>query len=213
MQIVVNAARRIPAQTNEHRWQRATVRRLYEAGYTPILAGAAKEDPACLSDFGATNLDIQTFDPSTGIDLVKQVPNFVHGSILEMPFPDASFRLVVLTEVMEHLRPHRALQALKEARRVMSPDGRLVISFPIDPRPIESQHSPPVYTEFVEGCFASHVEQWTDDRWLPMIAEVGLCEEKRDYLTYVLGGVVLGGRGLVLKRREHTASDPSATHS
>jgi len=45
-----------------------------------------------------------------------------------LPFPSASFDVVVFTEVMEHLRfPGKAL---KELRRVLKPDGRLVGSVP-----------------------------------------------------------------------------------
>jgi SAM-dependent methyltransferase len=45
-----------------------------------------------------------------------------------LPFEDASFDVVVFTEVMEHLRfPHRALV---EIRRVLKPAGRLIGSVP-----------------------------------------------------------------------------------
>ena len=44
------------------------------------------------------------------------------------PFPDGAFDLVVMTEVVEHLADPRA--ALREARRVLAREGRLVVTFP-----------------------------------------------------------------------------------
>jgi SAM-dependent methyltransferase len=45
-----------------------------------------------------------------------------------LPFPDASFELVFMTEVIEHLvRPDRAME---DVRRVLTPDGHLILSTP-----------------------------------------------------------------------------------
>jgi ubiquinone/menaquinone biosynthesis C-methylase UbiE len=53
---------------------------------------------------------------------------FERASCLEIPAPDASFELVVAFEIIEHLQDWRAF--LREARRVLSPDGRLLVSTP-----------------------------------------------------------------------------------
>ncbi len=45
-----------------------------------------------------------------------------------LPYPDASFDLVLLTEVIEHLENHRA--AICELARVLRPGGRLVLTTP-----------------------------------------------------------------------------------
>lgn len=44
------------------------------------------------------------------------------------PFPDSRFDVVVMTEVIEHLA--RPDVAFAEARRVLTPNGRLVVTFP-----------------------------------------------------------------------------------
>lgn len=187
--------------TQEHTWQRVTVGQLAAEGYTPILNIACKEDPAGLADFGATNLDIQQFDPSLGVDLTKQVPNFVHGDACNLPFPEKSFRLTVHGEFIEHCEFDKAVEALSSAKRVLADDGRMVLSFPLDPRPLEAQHSPPVFTEFVKGCWAGHVTVWDEALREKLYAKVGLEEVRRDYLRYVLGGICLSGRGLILKKK------------
>ncbi len=45
---------------------------------------------------------------------------FTHGSVLALPFEDASFQTVVSTDCMEHLAPEDVPKALKEIHRVAS---------------------------------------------------------------------------------------------
>lgn len=45
---------------------------------------------------------------------------FTHGSVLSLPFEDASFQTVVSTDCMEHLAPEDVPKALKEIHRVAS---------------------------------------------------------------------------------------------
>lgn len=46
-----------------------------------------------------------------------------------LPFPDESFDLVLFMEILEHLRLN-PLHALREVRRVLKPNGRIVLSTP-----------------------------------------------------------------------------------
>jgi len=54
----------------------------------------------------------------------------VRGSAYNIPFPDESFRTVLLLEVIEHME--RPWEALKEIRRVLWPGGKLIVLFPND---------------------------------------------------------------------------------
>jgi GT2 family glycosyltransferase/ubiquinone/menaquinone biosynthesis C-methylase UbiE/glycosyltransferase involved in cell wall biosynthesis/uncharacterized coiled-coil protein SlyX len=62
---------------------------------------------------------------------------FRQGSVVALDFPDASFDVVVSFETIEHLSEQA--QMLAEIRRVLRPDGVLVISSPN--RPIYSEES------------------------------------------------------------------------
>ncbi len=52
----------------------------------------------------------------------------IEGSVLEMPFADGSFDLAVSLDVIEHLEDD--LGALRELRRVVAPDGALLLTVP-----------------------------------------------------------------------------------
>lgn len=53
---------------------------------------------------------------------------FLHGSATAIPLPDASVDLVVSFETLEHL--HEQDEMLGEIRRVLRPNGRLIMSSP-----------------------------------------------------------------------------------
>lgn len=61
--------------------------------------------------------------PIEGMPIDEGV-DLTHG----LPYPDESFDLVVLTEVIEHLENHRA--ALGEVARVLRPGGHLILTTP-----------------------------------------------------------------------------------
>lgn len=57
------------------------------------------------------------------------LPHLSIGNIEErLPFENASFEVVVMMEVVEHLV--RPWQVLREARRILAPHGTLLLSFP-----------------------------------------------------------------------------------
>lgn len=50
------------------------------------------------------------------------------GDVCAMPFPDGEFDLVLATDIIEHVDDDAA--ALREIRRVLKPDGRVLITVP-----------------------------------------------------------------------------------
>ena len=53
---------------------------------------------------------------------------FVCASALELPFPDGSFDTIIMNDFFEHVSEPE--KALKEALRLLRPDGRIFVNFP-----------------------------------------------------------------------------------
>jgi SAM-dependent methyltransferase len=67
------------------------------------------------------------------------------GSAENLPFPNEKFDLVIHCEVLEHI--HNDRKVVSELYRVLRPNGRLVLSVPVPPAPIDdSEHVREGYT-------------------------------------------------------------------
>jgi len=107
-----------------------------------IVRGRRVLDAACGEGYGSFLL-AHSAAQVTGIDISadavahahERYPlgnlEFVHGSVTGLPLPDACVDVVVSFETIEHLTPQREM--LAEFRRVLTPDGVLVISSPNRP--------------------------------------------------------------------------------
>lgn len=85
-----------------------------------------------LFDHGAIALGI---DLSPGMIAVAQAAHpgveFRQGNILALPLADASLAAIVAFYAVVHLRPNEMDRAFQEFRRVLRPDGLLLLSFHI----------------------------------------------------------------------------------
>ena len=106
-----------------------------------LLTVACKEDPAKLADLGATNCDVNDYDPQERMSLYE-VPNFVVGDAIDLPFEDHSFDTIVLGEFLEHCPHDAAVAALTEMKRVLTKSGHLLLTFPRAGRPKEVPPEP-----------------------------------------------------------------------
>jgi SAM-dependent methyltransferase len=109
-----------------------------------IEPGARLLDVGCSSGWLAPLVLGKGFTSYVGLDrvIVGTVPAtpscaFLEGSIFQLPFRDAAFDAVCLFDVIEHLPRGSELEALKEARRVLRPNGKLYFSTP---------HASPLHT-------------------------------------------------------------------
>jgi 2-polyprenyl-3-methyl-5-hydroxy-6-metoxy-1,4-benzoquinol methylase len=97
-------------------------RRLLDAGCgTGLFSKAAVERGALV-----TSMDV---GPALLAEVAKKCDSErVVGSVMELPFPENSFEIVICTEVVEHT-PHPR-RAVAELARVVEPNGILVLTTP-----------------------------------------------------------------------------------
>ena len=112
------------------------------AAVAPLAAGKRVLDAACGEGYGSFLL-AQRAAAVTGIDVASAAIahareryaranlTFAEASVTALPLPAASVDLVVSFETVEHLLEQEAM--LAEFRRVLAPDGVLVISSPNRP--------------------------------------------------------------------------------
>jgi ubiquinone/menaquinone biosynthesis C-methylase UbiE len=92
--------------------------------------------PIAFAEAGARAAGIEPHEPSVQRGRVRVSEHGVavdlrQGVAEELPYPDASFDLVVLDNVLEHVRDQR--RTLEEIRRVLRPDGLLYL---VTPKPL-----------------------------------------------------------------------------
>jgi len=106
----------------------------------PLAEGADVLDAACGVGYGAHLLSRAGARTVTGIDAFAGAIieareqahaglEFILGDLLDLPFADASFDLVVCFEAIEHIAEQDRL--LDELKRVLRPGGVLAISTPV----------------------------------------------------------------------------------
>jgi SAM-dependent methyltransferase len=100
-----------------------------------LAADARILDAGCGS--GRNMVELARHGTVTGVELSetsvalareRHTGEVIAGSVLEMPFPDASFDFAVSLDVIEHLEDD--LTALRELRRTIAPGGALLVTVP-----------------------------------------------------------------------------------
>jgi SAM-dependent methyltransferase len=71
---------------------------------------------------------VELSDTSVGLARERGVGEVLAGSVMDMPFDNASFDLIVSLDVIEHLEDD--VGALRELRRVTTTGGRLLVTVP-----------------------------------------------------------------------------------
>jgi SAM-dependent methyltransferase len=98
------------------------------------VLGPYVADPGRLLDVGSADgpsVGWLTASQKVSLDLDPRglrPPDGVCGSVLALPFADASFEVVSAFDVIEHCEPEA--DALRELHRVLEPGGRLLASVP-----------------------------------------------------------------------------------
>ena len=109
---------------------------LLRTGRSPVVLVAQSSgrvlDVGCADRWAQSNLSknceyIGLDYPATGQALYKATPD-IFASASALPFASSSFDTVLLLEVLEHLE--QSAFALAEIRRVLKPNGRLLLTIP-----------------------------------------------------------------------------------
>lgn len=147
-----------------------TVEHLHRYSIAVELAtGKNVLDIACGEGYG-TNLLAETSKHVTGFDLDAQTiakasskynklnSTFICGNAENLPFEDNIFDLIVSYETIEHLENYKT--AFSEIKRVLKPDGLLIISTPNKLNFSDKRsHKNPFHTkEFYEAEFISLIK-------------------------------------------------------
>lgn len=66
----------------------------------------------------------------SGLDANYASARVTTGSLMALPFPDASFERALCLDVLEHLQYEEQPKALAELYRVLAPGGELLVSIP-----------------------------------------------------------------------------------
>jgi ubiquinone/menaquinone biosynthesis C-methylase UbiE len=111
----------------------------------------------------------------------------IAGDVYQLPFEDNSVDCVLFSEVIEHLDHPES--ALAEIRRVLQPEGRVIIIFPNDFMFKVSR----MLTGMVKEALydPGHVKQWTPDKIRHSLTSQGFSIIKGHSLPFVLWPVCL----------------------
>jgi SAM-dependent methyltransferase len=122
----------------------------------------------------------------------ERVPaQLVEGDAERLPFDDASFDKVLMSEVLEHLADDRA--ALAEVRRVLRPGGVLAVSVPNASFPFWWDPINAVWTRLggapirrgpLVGIWTNHVRLYRADDLASRVAEARLDVERVEETTH-----------------------------
>lgn len=134
------------SEEGAYHWDMAKRKDRFYIQHTKIISNLISKfgigkilDVGC-GDGYITSLIFENFKDVIGIDISKkaikfareknQGVTFVVGTCTNLPFSDESFDTIVASEVIEHINYNDGKAFLKEARRVLSPKGKIIISTP-----------------------------------------------------------------------------------
>jgi SAM-dependent methyltransferase len=117
-----------------------------------------------------------------------------NASVYDLPYPDATFDAIVLSEVLEHVE--RDVEALRELHRALKPGGVLVITVPHanypfwwDPlnKTLETVFKAHIGRGPLAGIWANHVRLYTPERLREVARQAGFqVEAERSFTHHTL---------------------------
>jgi SAM-dependent methyltransferase len=143
---------------------------------------------------------LERFGTAYGVDLSALAVEFCtrrdlrtvsRASVLDLPYPDATFDLVNSFDVIYHLQVADDVAALKEMRRVLKPGGHLYVRVPAL-EPLRSAHDTAVHTR----------QRYTVPELREKVARAGLTVVRATYANSLLFPAAAASRLLARVRGE-----------
>lgn len=135
----------------------------YSEGY--ILNAGCNTDGAGIAARGGINIDLFAHDEFTGL----RIPAHALADARHLPFKQNTFDTVLLGEILEHMQTADAVAALKEAKTVLKPGGRVVATIPHDDR-----GGPEGAKDYYPGIAAYHYREITRIEFFEWLKKAGL---------------------------------------
>lgn len=116
---------------NRYEYDLQTLQKYYSDGQVLEIGSAPYQLTYLIKEAGYPIIGID-IDPDRQADFIRSAGLDIRKNDIdseELPFEDNSFKYILFNEVFEHLRIN-PIQTLNEIRRVLHPDGVLVLSTP-----------------------------------------------------------------------------------
>ena len=148
-----------------------------------------------LRDLGFTN--VEGLDPSAEARRwcgEKNLGEVTQGDVRDMPFEDDAFDLVLATDILEHVEQDDV--AAREIRRVLAPDGRVLVTVP-------TFH----LLWGMQDDLAHHYRRYLMGQLLTLLREAGLVSHRAYYFNYVLFLPIFAARRILRAFARKTRSE------
>jgi ubiquinone/menaquinone biosynthesis C-methylase UbiE len=195
----------VEAVVEESHWWFAERRRLFarEIRRLPIPSDGAVLDIGTSTGTNLRMLMDMGFSQVTGLDSSDEAIRFCaekglgrvkKGDVCALPFPDASFDLVLATDIIEHVDADD--RALAEIYRVLKPGGTALITVPA----FQSLWG-------LQDEVSQHRRRYRKAGLLAKVSQASLVPIRHYYFNYILFGPIWVARQLIRMLRIRIASE------
>ena len=187
-----------PWFVNRRRLIRGLVHRFAAHLAQPRVLDAGSGTGVNLTEYASLGnaVGVELDHQAAAMSVQRGCPRVALGNLCRLPFPDASFDLIISTDVIEHIEDDVA--ALGEMRRLLSPAGRVFITTPAYSWAYSSHDR-----------FLHHVRRYDRDRLHAAFDKPGLKLLHPSRYNVILAGPLVIARWLGdrLSRGQPTGSD------
>jgi len=144
----------------DHMYREKTNKIIEYVGEDKKVLDVGCGDGLITEKIGTNNHIVGIDNSDKGIKLARKkcnnVNNLIKTDALDLPFEDKKFDVVVLADVIEHIKEEKRL--IKEIARVLKKRGKIIITTPLKREVIEEHHIREYTEEELRESLSSHFE-------------------------------------------------------